>query len=86
MLKTKKNAKRTTGSDSNAMVESLERRDLFCATGQAPLPTQEVATSEPAVQIQDGTSNTLLLGERFRADGVVDAADYVVWRKTDGSK
>ena len=85
MLKTKKNAKRTTGWESGAMVESLERRDLFSVGGGAPLPTQEVGTSVPAVQIQDGTSNTLLVAEKYQPAPTVDAADYVVWRKSGGS-
>ena len=80
------NGKSKTTRTAGAMVESLERRDLFWACGEAPLPTQEVTTTEPAVQIQDGTSNTLMLGESYRPAQTVDAADYVVWRKTDGTR
>ena len=67
---------------------SLVEWSLYCAT--ASLPTEKVswamvqtrmATRRPGLRL---AAEPTLPGD-FNHDGTVDAADYIVWRKTDGT-
>jgi hypothetical protein len=48
-----------------------------------PLATANQPDNRPLAQWLSGFVRNLLPGD-FNRDGVVDAADYVVWRKTEG--
>jgi hypothetical protein len=62
----------------------LDHNDDGSLTLECDAALQAVIACDGSAHTVDGLSNTVFFGEKLNPSGAVDAADYVVWRKTDG--
>jgi hypothetical protein len=74
-----------SGATTLAPLTSFDLGLAFDPDGMLDLALQFILSGSPTARPGDVSYQTIDLPGDFNGDGQVDAADYVVWRKTDGS-